>query len=121
MEKLPTPVQWLLALIGGGIVALACTPLNQATVVLGGVTIIWGVVVALLVTAAYLVSLRLLSATRWLAIFGAVGVIAGVLWMTLEGAGGGVLVPANLAGTIWAIGPSIVAVIAIAFPRLRAR
>ena len=121
MENVPAPIRWIMSLIGGSLIGAVGTPLSQASFSAGDVSVPWGLIVALIVVAAYLGGLRLVSSGRWLALWGAIGILVTVFLMSLEGPGGGVLVPANLAGTVWAIAPAVIAVVAVAFPSLAAR
>ena len=43
-----------------------------------------------------------------------------VALLTLPGPGGSVLVTGDLVGTIWAVGPALIAVLVVAWPRLPA-
>lgn len=121
MEKLPRPVKWLLAAVGGALIAAVTTPLVQASTDVLDVTIPWGLVAALLTVTAYILGLRLVSDTRLLALFGAIGVVIMIMLLSLPGPGGGVIVPGNLSGTLWAAAPSIIFVVIIAFPSPRRR
>lgn len=121
LEKLPRPVKWLIAAIGGAVIAAVTTPLAQATIDVLDITIPWGLVAALLTVTAYVLGLRLVSDTRMVALFGAIGVVIVIMLLSLPGPGGGVIVPGNLSGTLWAVVPSIIFVVLIAFPSPRRR
>ena len=119
LEKMPRPLKWLLSAIGGALIAAVTTPLAQASVDVLEITIPWGLVAALLTVTAYVLGLRLVSDTRMLALFGAIGVVVVIMLLSLPGPGGGVIVPGNLYGTVWAAAPSIIFVVLIAFPSPR--
>jgi N-acetyl-1-D-myo-inositol-2-amino-2-deoxy-alpha-D-glucopyranoside deacetylase len=51
------------------------------------------------------------------ALAAAVGVVGVTTLLSQEGPGGSVLVPANMAGFIWAYAPMLVAVVVLAWPR----
>ena len=121
LEKLPRPVRWLIAAVGGVLIAAVTTPLAQASVDVATVTIPWGLVLSLLVVTAYVLGLRLMSDTRLLALFGAIGVVVANMLLSLPGPGGGVIVPGNLVGTLWAALPSLIFVVVIALPAPRRR
>lgn len=121
LEKLPRPISWLLAVLGGVLIAAVTTPLTQATSDVLDITIPWGLVMALLTVTAFVLGLRLASGTRMLALFGAIGVVATIMVLSLPGLGGGVIVPGNLYGTLWASAPSLIFVVVIAFPSPRRR
>jgi energy-converting hydrogenase Eha subunit B len=118
---MPRPLKWFLAVVGGALIAAVTTPLAQASVDVLDVTIPWGLVAALLTVTAYVLGLRLVSDTRMLALFGAIGVVVVIMLLSLPGPGGGVIVPGNLYGNLWAAVPSIIFVVLIAFPSPRRR
>jgi hypothetical protein len=118
---MPRPVKWFIAAVGGALIAAVTTPLAQASVDIVYVTIPWGLVAALLTVTAYVLGLRLMSDTRMLALFGAIGVVVVIMVLSLPGPGGGVIVPGNLSGTLWAAAPSLIFVVLIAFPSPRRR
>ncbi len=82
---------------------------------LGEVTIPWGLVAALAGVAALLIGLRLLAG-RLAAGAAALGVIAIVALFSLPGLGGSILVPGTMVGTVWAVGPALIAVFVVAWP-----
>jgi hypothetical protein len=79
----------------------------------------WGLVAGLVVVAALVVGFRLVFDSRIIAGAGALGVILGIGLLTLPGVGGSVLVFDDPLGWIWAIGPTLLAVTAVAWPRRR--
>jgi hypothetical protein len=121
LEKMPRPLKWLLSAIGGALIAAVTTPLAQASVDVLEITIPWGLVAALLTVTAYVLGLRLVSDTRTLSLCGAIGVVVVIMLLSLPGPGGGVIVPGNLYGTLWAAVPSLIFVVIIAFPSPRRR
>lgn len=82
---------------------------------IGEFTLPWGIVAALAGVAALLVGLRLLAG-RLVSGAAALGVIAMVALLSLPGVGGSILVPATTVGTIWAVGPALIAVFVVAWP-----
>jgi hypothetical protein len=121
LEKLPRPLKWLFAALGGALISAVTTPLAQASIDVLDVTIPWGLVAALLTVSAYVLGLRLVSDTRMLSLWGAIGVVVVIMLLSLPGPGGGVIVPGNLYGTLWAAVPSLIFVVIIAFPSPRRR
>jgi hypothetical protein len=121
LEKLPRSLKWLLAAMGGALISAVTTPMAQASIDVLGVTIPWGLVAALITVTAYVLGLRLVSDTRMLSLFGAIGVVVVIMLLSLPGPGGGVIVPGNLYGTLWAAVPSLIFVVIIAFPSPRRR
>jgi N-acetyl-1-D-myo-inositol-2-amino-2-deoxy-alpha-D-glucopyranoside deacetylase len=97
----------LIAVALGGIIGAIGTANYQVT----------GAIASLAISAALLAGLRLLFATRIVAAFAALGLL-GVVWVFSQtGPGGSVLVPANLAGFVWAYGPLIIAFLVLAWPQ----
>jgi N-acetyl-1-D-myo-inositol-2-amino-2-deoxy-alpha-D-glucopyranoside deacetylase len=77
-----------------------------------------GLVLSLLMVAAFLVALRVAFASRWYAVAASVGVVAaGVLLLLPGSSGGSTVVLLNAAGITWTFAPSLVAAMVIAWPR----
>lgn len=87
----------------------------------GEVTVPWGLVLALVGVAALLVGIRLVAGGRAASAAAAAGVIASVALLSLPGPGGSVMVAGGPIGTIWAIGPALIAVLVVAWPSLPSR
>ena len=104
---------FLAALVGGAVATVA----HQSTVVLGTATVPWGIVVALLGVACFLVGVRLSFDHRSSTVAAALGVLLVVGVLSIESTGGSVLVPATPLGQSWIIGCVILAIVAIAIPR----
>lgn len=85
------------------------------------IVIPWGLVAALAGVLALLVGFRLVAGGRLAAAGAAVGIVGVVALLTLPGAGGSVLVAGDVVGTVWAVGPALIAVLVVAWPRLPAR
>jgi hypothetical protein len=85
---------------------------------IGGVVLPWGIVAALLGVAGLLVGIRILGGGRLVSAAAAAGLIGTVSLLSLPGAGGSVLVPGGVVGTIWAVGPALIAVLVIAWPSI---
>ncbi len=94
---------------------------HQATWMLGSATVPWAVVAALVVVACLLTGLRLLNSTRGAALAAAIGVLVAVSVFAIGSAGGSVLIPLNAEGIAWAIGPFVLTLIIVSWPRLRTR
>lgn len=73
--------------------------------------------ISLLLVAALLVGLRLWLGSRLVAFCAGVGVVFMVGILSLEGAGGSVIVQATPVGLVWAYAPVAIAVIVVAWPR----
>lgn len=92
---------------------------HQATLSIGGVVLPWGIIVALLGTAALLIGARLLAHGRSPVIWLAAGVVASVMVLALPGPGGSVLIPDSLAGLVWSLAPSFIAILVVLWPAPR--
>ncbi|WP_156109720.1 hypothetical protein [Cryobacterium sp. MLB-32] len=71
--------------------------------------------------SALLVGLRLLRGTRTVAFLAATGLLVTIFVLSLRGAGGSVLVPAGLTGTLWTVVPALVTALVLAWPTIPAR
>lgn len=81
----------------------------------------WGLIAGLLIIAALLVGARLAFVGRLAASAAALGVVVSVIVLTLQSTGGSVLVADDPLGIAWAIGPTLVAIVAIVWPGPRPR
>jgi len=81
----------------------------------------WGVVIALVLAAALIVGMRLATETRIPVVATTIGVLAATALLSLPGQGGSVLVAADAQGYAWAFGPTLVGLVATAWPRRFAR
>ncbi len=112
---------WMLALLVGAFVGSVTTVIHQSSIVVLGIPIPWGLIVSLATVAAYLLGLRLVRGERGSVIFGALGVLLSIFVFSQRSQGGSVLVPDNLAGSVWAIAPTLIATIIVAWPKLPER
>jgi N-acetyl-1-D-myo-inositol-2-amino-2-deoxy-alpha-D-glucopyranoside deacetylase len=112
-EIVVTAVGALLALVLGGGVGLVLTVTHTQWAP-------WGLVAGLAIVAALVVGMRL-AFGRLAAVASALGVLLATALLTLPGAGGSVLVADGALGYIWAIGPTVVSVIAVSWPTPRPR
>lgn len=85
---------------------------------IGEVAIPWGIVAALVGVAALLLGIRLVAGGRLVAGVAAAGIVATVSLLSLPGLGGSVLIPSSVVGTVWAVGPALIAVLVVAFPSM---
>jgi len=111
----------VLAFIVGAIYGTLGTVGHRQAWQVGDVSLPWGLVLALIGVAALLVAFRTIGGGRLVAAVAGLGVILVVGLLTLPGPGGSVLVVGDLTGTIWSIGPALVTVFVVAWPRLPAR
>ena len=87
----------------------------------GEVSIPWGLIAGLVGVAALLIGIRMVAGGRLASAGAAAGVIVAVAVLSLPGPGGDVLIPSGIAGTVWAVGPALIAVLVVAWPSLPSR
>lgn len=109
------------ALVIGIIYGAVATIGHRLELRIGDLVIPWGLVAALVGVLALLVGFRLVAGGRLAAAGAAVGIVGTVALLTLPGAGGSVLVAGDVIGTVWAVGPALIAVLVVAWPRLPGR
>ncbi|MCU1423904.1 MAG: N-acetyl-D-myo-inositol-2-amino-2-deoxy-alpha-D-glucopyranoside deacetylase, partial [Microbacteriaceae bacterium] len=114
-------VTGIFALLLGALVGTLMTTVHQSTVAIAGIAVPWGVIVALLASGALIVGLRVLTTSRAITVLGALGVMGVTAFLATPTVGGSVLVPANLAGTLWTFAPAVVTLVALAWPNLEHR
>ena len=105
----------------GLLVGSITTVVHQSVVTIAGVDIPWGLILGLIVVAGFLVGLRLVVEDRLVVLIAALGLVGMVFLLSQASAGGSVLIPNNTWGTIWAIAPTLIATIVVAWPRLPER
>ncbi len=111
----------LLAFVVGAAFGVLGTIAHQATIVLGPVTIPIGLVLALAGVTALLAGLRLVVGDRLVVLLAAIGLLGTIFLLSLRSEGGSVLVPQGLPGTLWTVGPTLVATVVLAWPRIPGR
>lgn len=113
-------------LAGGGLalglfVGSVTTVVHQSVITIAGIDVPWGMVLGLIVVAGFLVGLRMVVQDRLIVLISALALVGMVFVLSLKSTGGSVLVPNNLWGGIWAIAPTLIATIVVAWPRLPQR
>jgi N-acetyl-1-D-myo-inositol-2-amino-2-deoxy-alpha-D-glucopyranoside deacetylase len=115
-------VAFIIGIVVGALFSVYCL----STITILGQPIWGGVIVGGLVVAAILVGFRLAFGTRMVALAAAVGMIVIVGLFTVASSGGSVIVPTiatngavNGAGTTWAILPTLIAFVVVAWPGKR--
>ncbi|WP_309709262.1 hypothetical protein [Pseudolysinimonas sp.] len=88
---------------------------------LGDVSVPFGLIGGLAVVAALLAGMRLAFAERAAPIAAAVGVILGSAVLTLPGNSGSLFMPEDPIGYVWAVGPTVLAIVIIAWPERSSR
>ncbi|CAN5528732.1 hypothetical protein BH10ACT7_BH10ACT7_04770 [soil metagenome] len=106
-----------LAFILGAFTGATLTVAHQASV--AGVP--WGIVAAVIITAALITGLRIIFETRIVAGCAAVGLLGASAFLALQSTGGSVLVPANPVGYTWTFAPVLITLVVLAWPRITAR
>lgn len=109
---------YAVALVIGLVYGAVATIGHRQVIRIGDVAIPWGLVAALAGVLALLLGIRLVAGGRATAAAAAVGVVGAVALLTLPGFGGSVLIAGDVTGTVWSIGPALIAVLVIAWPNL---
>ncbi|WP_165063789.1 PIG-L family deacetylase [Marisediminicola senii] len=105
-----------LSLVAGLAIGALGTVVHQVRVDLG-VAVPLGVIGALFTVAALVVGLRVLTDGRLLPGAATVGLLAAVGILSLESAGGSVLIPQSTLGYVWLYGSVGIAFLALAWPK----
>ena len=105
----------------GLLVGSITTVVHQSVVTVAGVDVPWGLILSLIVVAGFLVGLRIVVEDRLIVLCAALGIVGMVFLLSLQSTGGSVLVPNNTWGTIWAIAPTLISTVVVAWPRLPQR
>lgn len=110
-------VSSVIALVLGVVAGALLTAAHQSTVRIGDWSVPWGLIVGLVITAALLAGLRIVYETRIVAGIATAGLLGAQAFLAFGSPGGSVIVPDNLAGTIWTIGTVLIAAVVLAWPR----
>lgn len=94
------------------------TATHQASVLVAGVPVPWGLIAGLVIVTALLVGLRIVFESRVVALAAGIGFLAASALLALQSSGGSVLVPDNIAGYVWTFGPVLIGTIVLAWPKL---
>ncbi|MCU1637991.1 MAG: mycothiol biosynthesis protein [Microbacteriaceae bacterium] len=105
------------ALLGGAAVGALATVAHQTRSSIAGIDVPVGLIVGLLIVAALLAGLRILCDTRHLSGFAALGILGTIAALSLESAGGSVLIPDTVPAYYWIYGPVIIAAVVLAWPK----
>lgn len=110
----------LLGFAVGAVFAAMATVAHQATAVVAGVTLPWGLLLGLAGLTALLLGLRLVLHDRATVLCTALGALVAIFMLSLRSTGGSVLIPQGTLGLVWTMAPAVIAAIVIAWPRLPA-
>ncbi|MFC4241901.1 DUF6113 family protein [Gryllotalpicola reticulitermitis] len=113
--------QAALAFVVGVLLGTVGTFGHRGVIGVRSVNLPWGIVVALIGAACFLVGLRLYTDSRLLTLAGAVGLLIPIFLFSIEGPGGSVVIAQDTRGRIWDLVPGIMAVLVLAWPKLPAR
>ncbi len=111
-------VTCLLAVVLGAFLGIFLTVAHQASVLIAGLTVPWGVIAALLIIAAFGVGLRLVSQTRIVTGCAAIGWLGATALLTVQSPGGSILVPDNATGYLFSYGSVLLTALILAWPRV---
>lgn len=106
-----------IALLAGAAVGALTTVNHQSQLTVAGVELPAGLIAGLVVVATILVGLRLLFDTRHMPGFAALGILGVIALLSLESAGGSVLIPDTTAAYYWIYGPVAIATAVLAWPK----
>lgn len=105
----------------GLLVGSVTTVVHQNMVTIAGVDIPWGLVLSVIAVTGFLIGLRIVVQDRLVVLFAALGIVGMVFLLSQRSTGGSVLIPNNLWGSIWAIAPTLIATVIVAWPKLPER
>jgi hypothetical protein len=94
---------------------------HQSAWTVAGLRLPFGLVAALAAVTCLIVGIRLALDSRLSSGLAMFGVLAAVGILALPGPSGSALLPANIPGYVWTIGPAIVGGLVLAWPRLPVR
>lgn len=103
----------------GVVVGALMTAVHQANAVVDGVTLPWGLVLALVASTSFIVGVRILTSSRVVTALAGLAVVGVTLYLEQPTVGGSVIVPANFAGYLWTYAPMAVLLVSLAWPNLR--
>jgi N-acetyl-1-D-myo-inositol-2-amino-2-deoxy-alpha-D-glucopyranoside deacetylase len=109
----------VVVLAAGAMVGALMTAVHQSTTGIAGVTVPWGIILALVAAIGLVVGLRVLAANRILPILATVGIMGMTAFLASPTVGGSVIVPANPAGYAWTFVPAAVILVVVAWPDVR--
>jgi len=110
-----------LAFVVGLVLGVVGTFNHRGVIGIGDALLPWGLVVALLGAACFLVGLRLYSGSRVVTLAGVLGLLIPIFVFSFEGPGGSVVIVQDNTGRIWDWVPALIAVGVLAWPNLPAR
>jgi N-acetyl-1-D-myo-inositol-2-amino-2-deoxy-alpha-D-glucopyranoside deacetylase len=105
----------------GLVVGALLTVAHLATVTIAGVVVPLGLIAGVLIVAALLAGLRLALDSRVVVLATAVGLIAAIAVLSVRSTGGSTLVPQTVSGVVWAIAPTLITVVVLAWPHVPRR
>lgn len=106
----------VLALVLGAFVGATLTVAHGASATIAGVEVPWGIIIALAITGALLVGLRMVFETRIVAACASVGLLGASGLLVARASGG--LAPDGPVGFAWTFGPILIAALVLAWPRM---
>ena len=112
-------VSGVLSVLTGAVVGAITTVAHQGTITVGGAVLPVGLTVSLAAVLLLLLGLRLVMVDRFVAFCTAMGLLGAIGLLALRSTGGSVLVPANGLGVVWTFAPALIALVVIAWPRVR--
>lgn len=114
-------IMTLAAIAFSAVVGAVTTVIHQSHVMVGSVEVPWGLVLSIVVVAAWMVGLLLLGISRWGLVSSGLVLLGAVYLLSQRGPGGSVLVPDSWVGNAWVVAVPLAIVIIIFWPRLPRR
>jgi len=105
----------------GLVVGALLTVAHLATVSIAGTAVPLGLIAGVLIVAALLAGLRLALDSRIVVVATAAGLIAAIAVLSIRSTGGSTLVPQTVSGYIWAIAPTLIAVVVLGWSHVPRR
>ncbi len=104
------------AILLGALTGTIGTLAHQLTSTAGWFVAPTGLIAACLAVVLLIAGLRLALQSRVYAALAALGVVAMVALLALPTASGSAILPANIRGVVWAVGPTLLSAIVLAWP-----
>lgn len=105
----------------GAALGAVATFAHQARATVAGVPIPLGLLLGLVAVGCLVAGLRLWTGRRLPAALAAFGIVSVIGLLALPGPSGSALFPANLASMVWAVAPTLICVVVLAWPQLPGR
>jgi hypothetical protein len=106
------------AVFFSAVIGTVATVVHQSSSEIAGVSIPWGLVLAILVVLAWFIGLTLLNINRWVLIACGVACLIMMFVLSQRGPGGSVLVTDSWQGTVWITLTPLLVIVLMFWPRI---